>query len=417
MKILFITEELPYPLDTGGNVRTFNLMKSLATRHEIVLISTSRYPLDEATMTALSLVCQKIQIVRIKSRSLLSDAWNAAKSLLTRRSLILSRHRYRAVERAICSELRVQTNRERVTSSRQFDAIYFNHLDAAVYEPLIPKGVFRILDEHNVLFNQTGSMLGAQNNLARSMLLKREVRALKKVEPHLCNKMNLCLTCSGVDASALRGLGVTTAITEIPNGVDVSAFEWNDQISDRAHEVIFFGTLDYPPCEQGIWHFLKRIFPLLHSADPSLSVNIVGRNPSRRLIEFSTACSNVKVMGRVPDVRSHVQRARVCIVPLLSGSGTRLKILEAFALGTPVVSTTIGAEGIFATNGEHLLISDDPKEFAEYVLELVHDCEKSLRISKNARCLVEERYDWKKIGGALIEQIAEASLSHSGIRI
>lgn len=415
MKILFITEELPYPLDSGGNVRTFNLMKSLATRHEIILIATSRYPLDEAAMAVLSPICKKIRIVKIPNRGLFSEAWTVVNCLIRSRSLILSRHRYRAVKRAIVSELRLDKNAQAGASSGHIDAVYFNHLDSAVYEPLIPKGIFRILDEHNVLFNQARSMLGAQHNFVRGALLRREVHFLKKIEPHVCNKMDLCLTCSEVDALALRNLGVTTAIAEIPNGVDVSAFAWDEKIAERAHEVVFFGTLDYPPCEQGIWFFLKGIFPLLYSADPTLSVKIVGRNPSRRLTEFSASCSNVRVMGRVPDIRSYVQCARVCIVPLLSGSGTRLKILEAFALGTPVVSTTIGAEGICATNGEHLLVSDEPREFAAHVLDLVRSREKSLQISRNARSLVEEKYDWKKIGDSLIEQLEKANFSNNRI--
>lgn len=411
MKILCITEELPYPLDSGGNVRTFNLMKSLAVRHEIILIATSRCPVDDAAMAALGSICKRIRVERITRRGLFSATWIAVTSLLMRRSLILNRHRYKAVERAIVSELQLQKNAQTCDSGDHFDAVYFNHLDAAVYEPLIPKGIFRILDEHNVLVNQAGSMLGTEHNFVRSALLRREVRVLKKLEPQICNKMNLCLACSEVDAQAIRSLGVTAAIAEIPNGVDISAFSWDEKIADRAHEVVFFGTLDYPPCEQGLWYFLKSIFPLLHSEDPTLSVKIVGRNPSRRLTEFSGSCSNVRLTGRVPDIRSHVQRAKVCIVPLLSGSGTRLKILEAFALGTPVVTTTIGVEGICASNGEHLLISDEPREFAESVLELVRDCEKSQRLSRNARYLVEKKYDWKEIGYALIEQISKMDLS------
>lgn len=415
MKLLFITEELPYPLDSGGNVRTFNLMKSLATRHEIILIATSRHPVDEAAMSILGPICKRIRIERITSRGLFSQAWIGVTSLIMRRSLILNRHRYRAVARAIISELHLHENAQAGDSCCHVDAVYFNHLDAAVYEPLIPKGIFRILDEHNVLVNQAGSMLGTEHNFVRNALLRREVRVLKKIEPQMCNKMDLCLACSEVDAQALRSLGVTAAIAEIPNGVDISAFSWDDKIVDRAHEVVFFGTLDYPPCEQGLWYFLKNIFPLLHSEDPTLSVKIIGRNPSRRLIDFSASCSNVRLMGRVPDIRSHVQRARVCIVPLLSGSGTRLKILEAFALGTPVVSTTIGVEGICASNGEHLLISDETREFAAHVLELVRNCERSLQISRNARSLVEDRYDWKYIGRSLIERLEKDDSSNNPV--
>ena len=402
MRILFITEEIPYPLDTGGNVRTFNLIKSLAKRHKIVLIATSRRAVDESTKIALTSVCHKLQIVRLKTPRIVSDVVAFIKSFFTGCSMILSRHRYQPVIKAIRAEFAVQTGGSEDASLCRIDAVYFNHLDAAVYDSEIPRDLYRTLDEHNVVASQVSSLLAAEKNTVRRMLLRRELHALRKVEPYLCNQMNFCSTCSSIDAEMLRSLGVTVALNEIPNGVDLSIFTWNRNITERTHEIIFFGTMDYPPCEQGMWHFLTRIFPFIRTADSELSINIVGRNPSVRLADFASSCPSVKLAGRVPDVRLYVQRAKVCIVPLLSGSGTRLKILEAFALGTPVVSTSIGAEGLEVVNGRHLLIADDPRQFAENVLKLVRDTEQSFLLSKHARNLVEEKYDWNKIGNDLL---------------
>ena len=407
MRILFITEQIPYPLDTGGNVRTFHILSSLVTRHDVELLATIREPENPQATEILGRMCKKLHVITLRKRSLLREALLAAKLTFFGGSILLDRHRHPEVSRVIRQIFTGKKKHSGELHEDSIDAVYFNHLDAANYSDLIPKNIVRVLDQHNVVSSQVQSLQNSDMAWYRRAILRREFQVLQKIEPKLCNEMTLCLACSGVDANSLRSLGVIAPIAEVPNGVDTSEFSMNSNHSKRAHEIIFVGTMDYLPCDQGMWYFLNSILPLIHAVYSDLHVKVIGRNPSRRIREFASRDHRIHVSGRVDDVRPHVRNAKVCIVPLLSGSGTRLKILEAFALGTPVVSTTIGAEGLAATHGKHILVSDSVAGFAQYVLDLVRDEMKAAAIANEARKLVEHLYDWAVIGQRLLNHLPD----------
>ena len=197
----------------------------------------------------------------------------------------------------------------------------------------------------------------------------------------------------------------------IPNGVDTGQKCYDENTEKyESHQILFCGSLDYFPNEEGIVWFYDKVFPLIKEVIRDINLNMVGTERHSKRYKILTNDTSVRFIGKVPDVQPYYYNASVCIAPLLSGSGTRLKILEAMSFGNPVVATNIGAEGINYENEKHLLIADNPKEFAEKVICLLQNVEVFNSVRSNARKLVEEEYDWKKIGKKMRQELNKLSI-------
>ncbi len=188
----------------------------------------------------------------------------------------------------------------------------------------------------------------------------------------------------------------------IPNGVDTEKYQPLPLPPENAPpSLMFIGSMEYPPCVDAVLYFCSEILPLIRHAINAMELWIVGGEPRPEVLKLDG--SAVHVTGRVEDVVPYYQQSTVCVVPLRAGGGTRLKILEAMALGRPVVSTTIGCEGLDVVDGEHLLIADTPEQFAEKTLRLLRDRQLYQHIAANGRRLVESRYGWDKIAERLMD--------------
>jgi len=391
MKVLFITEEFPYPLDTGGNVRTFHLLRALAARHEVVLLAMNRAGLEPAHVAAVRAVVRDVHLVESPDKGIARELGAMLRSASSGVPFILERHRSRPLRRKLQALLATET----------FEAVHFNHLDAALYSGDIPGTTLRILDQHNVVTNQVKTTLASETRALRRLVLRADFPRLTRLEATLCNEMQACLVCSDDDANHLRAMGVTGPLAVVPNGVDLDYFRAGAELA-TAPRLAFVGTLDYDPCERGLWYFCNEILPKIRAKLPGATFTAIGRNPSRRLLDLAGPERGIEFTGRVEDLRPHVQAARVFVVPLLSGSGTRLKILEAMAMGVPVVSTTIGAEGIDGVDGEHFRIADAPEAFAQAVLELIGDTQLASSLRARARQLVERSFSWQEAGRRML---------------
>jgi len=383
MKILFISEEFPYPLDTGGNVRTFHLLRALAAEHEVTLVAQRRPGLEAADIETVRRLVRDVHLVEAPGKGIARELAGLGRSVLGGAPFLIERHR----------NPHLQAKIHALAGADHFDAVHFNHLDAAMYDAAVPRSVARVLDQHNVVTNQLKTTLAAETRALRRLVLRADLPRLASFEGARCNAMQACLVCSDDDARYLRELGVTSNLAVVPNGVDLDFFQLGELAN--APRLSFVGTLDYDPCERGVWYFCNEILPKIRAAQPGVTFTAIGRNPSRRLLKLAGPDSGIEFTGRVPDLRPRVHESRVFVVPLLSGSGTRLKILEAMAMGVPVVSTTIGAEGIDGTDGEHLRIADEPGAFARAVLEVLNDATLAQRLRLRGRQLVERSYSWQ----------------------
>ncbi len=409
MRILYVTEQLPWPLDSGGNVRSFHVLRGLASAHEVVLASgvSPASPLPDAA--PLREHCSDVHGVPLEAGSLWRDATTLARGAFSRRPFLIARREAPALRALVRRLLR---------DPRRFDAVHFNHLDACLYADEVPRGVLRILDAHNVVTNQVRTTLRAERRLARRLVLAHDLPRLAAWEREAAAAMDACLTCSDVDRDALRALGVARDAWVVPNGVDVDYFSPGRvppvTRDDGGPQLVFVGTLDYDPCEQGVWHFCREILPRIRREVPACTFTAVGRNPSPRLERLAAAEPAIRLAGRVEDVRPALYRAAVAVVPLLAGSGTRLKILEAMAAGVPVVTTTLGAEGIGLEPGVDALVANDPPSFAGAVVALLRDAPRRARLAASGRRLVERAYSWSAVHSCLLQAYASLGKPQDG---
>jgi glycosyltransferase involved in cell wall biosynthesis len=208
------------------------------------------------------------------------------------------------------------------------------------------------------------------------------------------------VTCtSDIDALVFQRHCTRDAIEIIPNGVDVTHYQ-PDFASEVPAHLIYIGSMDWYPNEDAVAFFADEVLPRIQETVPDVAFSIVGGNPSARVQKLAER-ERVVVTGRVPEIKPYFAEATVFVVPLRIGSGTRLKILEALAMGKAIVSTTVGAEGLDLRDGEEILIADEPTAFADAVIRLLTDSELRRRVGENGRARVERDYDWRSIGKKL----------------
>ena len=384
-RILFISEQFPYPLHDGGNLRTFHVLRGLAERFRVHLVAhraPNRY--REEALRAIPAGCEATVVqepptaLRLLQHGLtrcmgeplfVSKNWSSP--LLHAVDSVLARHRY--------------------------DAIHLNMLDTACYALRRSWTQRLIFDSHNCLWSMAQQMADKSRGLKRT-LFRRETRLLRRLERAVYDRVDCTLTCSRHDAELLSSDADSSKCVVAPNGVDTEYFS-PSRMSEDSKRIVFTGAMNYYPNVEAAIYFATAIQPLLcrmTSGQDVPTAYFVGARPTRAVRALHDG-QFITVTGRVDDVRPYVWPTAVFIVPLLTGGGTRLKILEAFAMGKAVVSTSKGAEGIEAEHGRHLLIADEPEEFATAVHQLLNDPELRGRLGREARRLVETQYSWDAI--------------------
>jgi glycosyltransferase involved in cell wall biosynthesis len=252
-----------------------------------------------------------------------------------------------------------------------------------------------VLFEHNVEHLIWRRLAAAEPWGPRKAALELEWRKLRRYEARACAAADLTLAVSEKDRAALAANAPSARVRAIPTGVDTSYFAPNGHHESPAH-LVFTGSMNWYPNEDGVLHFIDEILPLIRREEPAAGLTVVGRDPSPRIRE-EAARAGVRVTGVVDDVRPYVAEGAVYVVPLRLGGGTRLKIFEALAMGKAVVSTTVGAEGLALVPGEHLLVADEPASFARAVVSLLRDAGRRHALGAAGRQLVAEKYGWAQV--------------------
>jgi glycosyltransferase involved in cell wall biosynthesis len=291
-------------------------------------------------------------------------------------------------------------------NTRHIDLIHFDdQYITANFEFDNKSNIKKTVTYHDIDSTKYLRIYKIETNIRKKMMLLLDLFLLKKWEQALVKKADLSIVMSHIDAKTLKSRAIGANITVIPNGVDTEIFLF-DHGDNMSNTISFFGNMDYFPNQDAVFYFYQQILPIIRHKKPEVKFIVVGRNPSRKLQDLAND-PNIIVTGNVDNVIPYYYKSSVAVVPLRAGGGTRLKILEAMALGRPVVSTSIGCEGLEVVDGEHLLIADHPEQFAEKTVRLLTDRQLYQHISTNGRQLVETRYDWDKIAGRLMEVYAE----------
>jgi len=388
MRILMLSPYVPWQVHGGGAIRIFNLLRELVRRgHQIVLFA-GEGDRDLSADHRYDLLCEELHTYRLPAAGRLSSALLSMFSFLP----------YGAAKLHV-GELR-RTFPRRLQGER-FDVIWVNVLYlAGVLPPELTAGTRVVLDESESDelvwrgYSQRGSWperLFAQLNL----------RKVKRFERRILPGLDAVLCVSEVEAARMRGrVARGTEVWTVPNGVDLEFFRCIPLSQRSANCILLGGIMNIRRnIDAAIW-FTQRIFPRIRESIPEAELWVVGASPSREVRQLQDV-PGVHVTGTVKDTRDYFAKASVLVAPYRFGAGTRLKMLEGMATGTPIVSTRAGCQGIEVVDGLHLLVSDEETEFADRVIELLRDGKLAERLATASRALVEEKYCWEKIVGSL----------------
>ena len=391
MHILNILPYSPCPPHFGGALRIFHLLKEMVRRHEVTVVMYGTPREGDDVREAFDGQLRGVHCVEKPLR-----ASGLHKRLAQVRSLAQSGS---ATTHAFHSA-RMQAMIDAVVAEDSFDLIQLENHPTGLFRIDLP-GVPRILDVQNVEYDNVRRMSHATTSALRRVYYAREYRKLRREESGVYAAQDAILVTSTRDRSLVDADVPRIPKFVIPNGVDASFFS-PTEAPVEPHSLVFTGAMNYFPNADAMVYFLKEIFPLILKEIPDTRVSFVGGGPSRQ--PEALASANVEITGYVPDVRPHVHRAAVYIVPLRMGGGTRLKVLEAMAMEKPVVTTSVGCEGIAGKDRETALVADDPERFASSVVQLMRDRELCTRIVRRGRDLVLAEYEWSKCPGTSSER-------------
>lgn len=389
MRVLFVTPYLPAPPDFGGAIRMYHLIREAARAHEVAILSLGG-PGDDPTLSQRELGPTIVVPVPWTGR----QPPSAAKRLGQLRSLFsLHSAQYRQMVQPA-----LQAALDRLLRERPVDLVQLEFSLTGLYR--LPRGTPTVLDVHNVEHDLV-RQVARRGSLARRWFNAVEWRKLRRDELEAWRRASACLATSAVDGRVIESATGCAAVI-IPNGIDPDRLPRSPLALGRPERLLFVGTLRYWPNAEGVRFFVTQVLPRLRDRIPGIEFVVAGADPSPELVELAKE-PGVRLVGRVPDPRPWLEQAGAVVVPLLSGSGTRLKVLEAFAAGRPVVSTRLGAAGLEVEDGVHLLLADSPEEMATTIARLVESPGLRERLVENAWRLVDERYRWATIGQRLLE--------------
>lgn len=413
MRILFFSQLVPYPIDAGPKVRSYHVLEYLAAAgHEITLVTFSRPEDRPEHITHLRQFCAAVHTVPIH-RSRTRDAWHLLRSAIEGQPFLIVRDWSPAMATLIQHLVTSQTG--------TFDAIHADQLWMAPYALLAKSQVTDaprlVLDEHNAVFQIPERMSVRSHNFVVRALLKLEARKLATYEAMTCQRFDRVVAVTQEDQRTLSGLIAAhsgdaaggepqtnrdVGITTIPICIDPVAKAALLRSPD-ARRVTFLGGLHWPPNAEGILWFAREVWPRVIQQVPAALLTVIGKSPPYELVQTASHSGNYDITGHIADPEPYLSETAAFIVPLHAGGGMRVKIIDAWSWGLPVVSTRVGAEGLGCQDGGNLMMADTAEEFVRCVVRLLTEPGLAARLSATGRRTVEEQYDWRKVYPAWAE--------------
>jgi polysaccharide biosynthesis protein PslH len=384
MRVLLLTQVLPYPPDSGPKVKTYHVLKYLAQKHQVTLVSFVRDTDKPEYIQHLKTLCEQVITIPIK-RAPLRDLVFLGKSLLTGQPWMMLRDE-RPEMRAALQEL---------VATTQFDVVHADQLNMAQYALPFTKSR-KVLDLHNalwILYRRMAATLPLHNPM--KYLLLRDWRLLKKYEGEMCRIFDAVTAVSDEDKQSLIEAGARPDIQVIPIAIDTDKQAFIQRHPTSPH-IVHVGTMYWPANIDGIRWFLDQIYPIIKEQVPNVRCTLIGARPPQDIKDREQTDSSLKVTGYVDDPLPYLQDSTMMIVPLRAGGGMRVKILNAFAQGLPMVSTTVGCEGIHITDNYDILVADTPQEFAQQTIRLLTDTTLNEQLTLHGRQTAEQEYDYRR---------------------
>ncbi len=395
MNILWLSHFVPYPPKGGNLQRSFNLLRELAKENRIFLLAfnqKSLLPTEKRlreSVEQLRSFCKHVQVFEIPCEK--SD-WSWINLLLANlfSPLPYSAKKFQSEKMAQA----IQT----IMRDYEIDLVHFDTVALAEYVKYLTGGK-KVLNHHNIESALLLSRASREENPLKRFYLRLQGNKLNRYENKIYGEFDLNIVVSELDKDKLKNHSPKTEVEVIANGVDTTYFAISDA-QVRKNNVVFVGGMNWFPNRDAVLYFFDKIWPLLKNEIPGVSFTLIGTAPPKKITDLA-GNEEIEVLGFVDDVRPHLAKAAAYVVPIRAGGGTRLKILDAFACGKAVISTSIGCEGLDVTPGRNILIGDSPGEFAKQVIRVCADGDLRKSLGEEGRKLVEEKYSWVTIGDNL----------------
>ena len=396
MKVLWISQNVPFPPKSGVLLRNYNLIRltsQFAAIDLVAIVKKNAMPSSYAEMAVPELLkfCSSVKPVHLPAEESRPHFWwTLFKSLFTKAPF--------TVNWASAAVLREVLHR--ALSSTNYDLVYFDSISLADYRHLVSSGA-RVLNHHNIESQLFERRIAYEQNPLKRFYLRLEAKKLRRYESDVVGRFDSNLVVSGLDAVRLREFcaGAKTAL--VANGVDVDYFRQSDEASAEPGHLIMVSGMNWFPNLDAVLYMIESIWPVLTRATPDVKLTIVGARPPRRVTDLAAKDPRIVVTGFVDDIRPYMDRAQVYLCPMRDGGGTRLKVLDALSMGKPIVATTMALEGIDVAPEQDVLVGDTPEAFVSQIQRLLQDHALRRRLATNGRSFVEQKFSWEVVGRQL----------------
>ena len=412
-RVLFLTQVLPYPLDSGAKIRQFHMLQSLSAKHEVSLVSFVRSDNTAEHIARLRDVCENVHTVRMR-RSSWRDARAMARSAFTGTPTIIARDQDKEMGRLL-SQL-VQERTYHIVHADQVSMAQYGLFARDRAQAMRGQAPKCVLDMHNAMYLVLQRLASDETHPVKRWLLRREAMAMARYEAAMCGAYDAVLTVTEQDRDLLLHLDreseadLSPKLTAIPISVDP------EEKAVVAHRdgpptIIHLGTMFWPPNVGGVLWFAQEVLPLIWQEVPEARFIVAGKDPPQEIEDLGQD-ARIQVTGYVPDPLPYLEQADAFVVPLNAGGGMRVKILDAWLWGIPIIATPIGAEGINVRDGEDILIAETPRAFAAATVRAITDQQLNERMRAQGRAWVEANYSWRNVYGR-VDQIYAKLLEES----
>lgn len=403
MQILWLKTELLHPVDKGGKIRTYNMLKQLKRDHRITYLTLDDGSAGPQARQRAQEYCDELICIPHRIRKKFSGAFYVELfgNLASRFPYAIKKYQSAGMHEQIKAQVQ-----------KGIDVLVCDFLAPAVNMPRV-LSCPTILFQHNVEAMIWQRHFEVQANPVKKNYLRTQWHKMENFERDICRLFDVIIAVSVEDREQIKRDYFVNQVFDIPTGVDTKFFSPSGKEAVDPHNVVFTGSMDWLPNVDGIRYFAEQILPLIRRSISDASLTIVGRNPNQSLLELSKKDPLIRVTGRVEDVRPYMERAAAYIVPLRIGGGTRLKIFEAMAMEKPVISTTVGAEGLPVRNEQELILADSPEDFASSVVKVLRDGVMRSKLELAGATLVRENFGWSKVADIFAE-ICERTIAMGG---
>ena len=388
MHILWLKTELLHPIDKGGKIRTYNMLKELKCDHEITYLTLDDGAADATAREQAFEYCDELVCVPHQAREKFTAGFYSELLFNLVSPLPYAIKKYDSP--LMRKEIRARAN------AGKFDLVVCDFLAPAANVPF-DLGCPTVLFQHNVEAMIWKRHYEVNNNPLKKSYLYTQWLKMRAFERKMCRRFDSVVAVSSDDREQMRNEYGVESVFDVPTGVDTNFFRPSGTQKPSQHNLVFTGSMDWLPNEDAISYFTEKVMPRIKQAIPDVTLTIVGRNPYASLLELAEKDSSITVTGRVDDVRPYIERAAAYIVPLRIGGGTRLKIYEAMAMEKAIISTTIGAEGLPLQDGAELLLADTAELFAEAVIRVLSDKALATDLGNRAAATVRAKFGWERV--------------------